>query len=128
MAMWRSANGIIMSAGRNGRIAPTHIFQLIGILPNDKCTYNRVKHAWINPLYMWDNAQKYMNSDRSLDELHEFRNDASSLKDWSEVSRTHAHPGGRVLYGIYDARRAPSGDTCKGIRRIMDSGPECGRD
>eukprot|EP00959_Pyramimonas_sp_CCMP1952_P444897 9315866-Pyramimonas_sp.AAC.1 len=36
MPIWRSANDIIMSAGRNGRIPPTHIVQLIGILPNDK--------------------------------------------------------------------------------------------
>eukprot|EP00959_Pyramimonas_sp_CCMP1952_P077223 1614207-Pyramimonas_sp.AAC.1 len=37
MAIWRSANDMIMSAGRNGRIPPTHIAQLIGVLPNDKC-------------------------------------------------------------------------------------------
>eukprot|EP00959_Pyramimonas_sp_CCMP1952_P200954 4202842-Pyramimonas_sp.AAC.1 len=36
MAIWRSANDIIMSAGLCGRIPATHIVQLIGILPNDK--------------------------------------------------------------------------------------------
>eukprot|EP00959_Pyramimonas_sp_CCMP1952_P110811 2318503-Pyramimonas_sp.AAC.1 len=30
---WRSANGIAMTAGRHGRAPPTHIVQLIGILP-----------------------------------------------------------------------------------------------
>eukprot|EP00959_Pyramimonas_sp_CCMP1952_P147118 3079200-Pyramimonas_sp.AAC.1 len=29
---WRSANDIVMTAGRNGRIPPTHVVQLIGIL------------------------------------------------------------------------------------------------
>eukprot|EP00959_Pyramimonas_sp_CCMP1952_P004015 84346-Pyramimonas_sp.AAC.1 len=31
---WRPANDIVMTAGRNGRILPIHIAQLIGILPN----------------------------------------------------------------------------------------------
>eukprot|EP00959_Pyramimonas_sp_CCMP1952_P173580 3627139-Pyramimonas_sp.AAC.1 len=32
--VWRSANDIVMTAGREGRIPPTHIVQLVGILPN----------------------------------------------------------------------------------------------
>eukprot|EP00959_Pyramimonas_sp_CCMP1952_P204434 4275223-Pyramimonas_sp.AAC.1 len=35
--IWRSANDIITSAGRIGSIPPTHIVQLIGILPNYQC-------------------------------------------------------------------------------------------
>eukprot|EP00959_Pyramimonas_sp_CCMP1952_P189381 3961461-Pyramimonas_sp.AAC.1 len=32
MQIWRSANDIIMSAGRGGRIPPTHVVQLIGAI------------------------------------------------------------------------------------------------
>eukprot|EP00959_Pyramimonas_sp_CCMP1952_P359802 7534034-Pyramimonas_sp.AAC.1 len=69
-----------MSAGRNGRIPPTHIVQFICTLPNDRCRYNRVGHAWINPLYLWDNDQKYPNSDLSIDDMYEFQNEASLLE------------------------------------------------
>eukprot|EP00959_Pyramimonas_sp_CCMP1952_P148626 3109477-Pyramimonas_sp.AAC.1 len=51
-----------------------------------------------------------MNSDLTLDELYEFQDDASLLKDWFipkplqvEVPRTDANPGYRVLCGIYAA-------------------------
>eukprot|EP00959_Pyramimonas_sp_CCMP1952_P388961 8149715-Pyramimonas_sp.AAC.1 len=71
-----------MSAGLNGRMSSTRIAQLIGILPSDKCRYNRVGHVWTTPLYLWDNDQKYPNSDLSIDDMYEFQNDASSLKDW----------------------------------------------
>eukprot|EP00959_Pyramimonas_sp_CCMP1952_P468585 9493481-Pyramimonas_sp.AAC.1 len=52
MAIWRSADDIIVSACRNGNTLPTHIVQLIGILPNGKCSYDRVGHVWTNPLCM----------------------------------------------------------------------------
>eukprot|EP00959_Pyramimonas_sp_CCMP1952_P458615 9476914-Pyramimonas_sp.AAC.1 len=69
-----------MSAGRNGRIPLTHIVQFIGILPNDKCRYNRMGHAWTNPLCLWGNDQKYRRSDLSIDDMYEFQDDSSSLK------------------------------------------------
>eukprot|EP00959_Pyramimonas_sp_CCMP1952_P117497 2456083-Pyramimonas_sp.AAC.1 len=81
MAIWRSANGIILLAGRNGRIPPTHIVQLLDILPNDKCRYSRAGHGWVNPLYLWDNDQKYRRNDLSIDDMCEFQSDASSLED-----------------------------------------------
>eukprot|EP00959_Pyramimonas_sp_CCMP1952_P104864 2191901-Pyramimonas_sp.AAC.1 len=37
-----SANDIVMTAGRDGRIPPTHIAQLIGILPGYNCQSNRL--------------------------------------------------------------------------------------
>eukprot|EP00959_Pyramimonas_sp_CCMP1952_P319660 6688765-Pyramimonas_sp.AAC.1 len=52
MPIWRSANYIIMSAGRDGRIPPTHIAPLIGILPNRICMYNRVGQIWVNPFIL----------------------------------------------------------------------------
>eukprot|EP00959_Pyramimonas_sp_CCMP1952_P423170 8864293-Pyramimonas_sp.AAC.2 len=82
MPIWRSANDSIMSAGRGGRIPPTHIVQLIGIPPDEYCRCNRVGHAWINPLYLWDNNEQYPCSDLSIERMYEIRNDASSLKDW----------------------------------------------
>eukprot|EP00959_Pyramimonas_sp_CCMP1952_P321422 6726024-Pyramimonas_sp.AAC.2 len=78
MAIWRSANDIIMTAGRKGIPPPTHIVQLIGILPNtNQCRYHRVGHAWVNPLYMWDNERRNRR-DATLDDLCEIPNDASS--------------------------------------------------
>eukprot|EP00959_Pyramimonas_sp_CCMP1952_P386279 8095581-Pyramimonas_sp.AAC.1 len=52
---WRAADDIVMTAGRDGRILPTHIVQLIGTLPDDnqQCTSIRI------------------------DEMYEIRNDAS---------------------------------------------------
>eukprot|EP00959_Pyramimonas_sp_CCMP1952_P450809 9438593-Pyramimonas_sp.AAC.1 len=70
-----------MSAGRNGRIPPTRIVQLIGIHPNGKCRYNRVGHAWINPLYLRHNDQEYPNSDLSIGDMYEFQSDESLLED-----------------------------------------------
>eukprot|EP00959_Pyramimonas_sp_CCMP1952_P291901 6105209-Pyramimonas_sp.AAC.1 len=81
MAIWRSANDIIMSAGQNGSIPPIHIVQLVGILPNDQCRYNRVGYVWLNPLCLRDNYHKYMSSGLSIQDMYESRNDASSLKD-----------------------------------------------
>eukprot|EP00959_Pyramimonas_sp_CCMP1952_P453332 9468061-Pyramimonas_sp.AAC.1 len=52
--IWRSANDIVMTAGRNGRILPTHIAQLIGILPSRSCLHNRVEQTWVNPSYFRD--------------------------------------------------------------------------
>eukprot|EP00959_Pyramimonas_sp_CCMP1952_P212958 4455839-Pyramimonas_sp.AAC.1 len=46
--VWRSANDIIMTAGRNGRIPQSHIVQLIGILPiSTQCAHDRVGQAWL---------------------------------------------------------------------------------
>eukprot|EP00959_Pyramimonas_sp_CCMP1952_P312914 6549930-Pyramimonas_sp.AAC.1 len=70
MASWRSADDIIMLAGRNGGILPTHIVLFIGILPNDKCWCNRVGHVWINPMYLWDSDPKCQRSDLSIDDMH----------------------------------------------------------
>eukprot|EP00959_Pyramimonas_sp_CCMP1952_P071046 1483243-Pyramimonas_sp.AAC.2 len=81
MPIWRSANDTIMSAGRDSRIPPTHIVQLIGILPDEQCRYNRVGQVWINPMYLWDTNQQLPCSDLSVQKMYMFRNDASSLKD-----------------------------------------------
>eukprot|EP00959_Pyramimonas_sp_CCMP1952_P404918 8486367-Pyramimonas_sp.AAC.1 len=81
VAVWRSATDFIKMAGRSGVLPPTHIVQLIGILPNsDQCKYSRVGHAWVNPLYMWDNERRNLR-DVTLGDLHEIPNYASSLKD-----------------------------------------------
>eukprot|EP00959_Pyramimonas_sp_CCMP1952_P068441 1428297-Pyramimonas_sp.AAC.1 len=69
-----------MTAGRHGRIPPTHIAQLIGILPGYNRQYNRVGQIWVNPLQLKDDNQKYTST--SSDEMYEVRNDASSFKNW----------------------------------------------
>eukprot|EP00959_Pyramimonas_sp_CCMP1952_P228502 4777244-Pyramimonas_sp.AAC.1 len=68
--VWRSANDIVVTAGRNGRIPPIHIVQLIGTLPSHICQCNRVGQ---------DDNQQYTRT--RIDELYEIRNDASSLKN-----------------------------------------------
>eukprot|EP00959_Pyramimonas_sp_CCMP1952_P068711 1434190-Pyramimonas_sp.AAC.1 len=78
--VWRSANDIVMTAGRHGRIPPTHIVQLIGILPEYHRQYNRVGQIWINPVLLEEDNQKYTST--RIDEMYEIRNDASSLNNW----------------------------------------------
>eukprot|EP00959_Pyramimonas_sp_CCMP1952_P077375 1617220-Pyramimonas_sp.AAC.1 len=78
--IWRLANDIVMTAGRNVRIPPTHIAQLIGILPSYTCQYNREGQIWVNPFYLRDSYQPHL-SDK-IEDLYEIRNGASSLKDW----------------------------------------------
>eukprot|EP00959_Pyramimonas_sp_CCMP1952_P089807 1879361-Pyramimonas_sp.AAC.1 len=68
-----------MAAGRHGRIPPTHVVQLIGILPGYNRQYNRVGRMWINSLYLKDDNQKYTST--RTDEMYEVRNDAPSLKN-----------------------------------------------
>eukprot|EP00959_Pyramimonas_sp_CCMP1952_P111794 2338372-Pyramimonas_sp.AAC.1 len=77
---WRSANGVVMTAGRNGRIPPTHIVQLIGILPNRTCQHRRVGQIWVNPLYLKGDNQPCTST--RLDDMYEIRNDASALRTW----------------------------------------------
>eukprot|EP00959_Pyramimonas_sp_CCMP1952_P056941 1188915-Pyramimonas_sp.AAC.1 len=50
-----------MTAGQNGRVLPTHIAQLIGILPSPDC------HNLPYP---------------SIEDMYEIRNGASSLRNW----------------------------------------------
>eukprot|EP00959_Pyramimonas_sp_CCMP1952_P216692 4531762-Pyramimonas_sp.AAC.1 len=71
-----------MSAGRGGRIPPTHIVQLIGILPNHNCMYNRAGQIWVDPLYLRDSHQPYQGGNFSIEKIYEYRNDASALKCW----------------------------------------------
>eukprot|EP00959_Pyramimonas_sp_CCMP1952_P086523 1809829-Pyramimonas_sp.AAC.1 len=75
--IWRSANDIVMTAGWNGRIPPTHIVQLIGILPCYTCQCNRVGQR--------DSNQPYPSG--KIEDMYEIRNDASSLKEWF-ISKT----------------------------------------
>eukprot|EP00959_Pyramimonas_sp_CCMP1952_P192818 4031949-Pyramimonas_sp.AAC.1 len=78
--IWRSANDVVMTAGRNGRIPPTHIVQLIGILPSTDCQINRVGQVWVNPFIFA--GQQSAVSDGKMEEMHEIRNGASSLRNW----------------------------------------------
>eukprot|EP00959_Pyramimonas_sp_CCMP1952_P403987 8465136-Pyramimonas_sp.AAC.1 len=78
--IWRPANDIAMTAGRNGRIPSTRIAQLIGILPCYTCQYNCVGQIWVNILYLRDSNQPY--SSGNVEDKCEIRNDASSLNDW----------------------------------------------
>eukprot|EP00959_Pyramimonas_sp_CCMP1952_P214330 4484879-Pyramimonas_sp.AAC.1 len=71
-----------MSAGHDGRMPPTHVVQLIGILPKRYCRCNRVGKIWVNPLYFRDNNQPCQGGNISIEEMYEYRKDASSLKDW----------------------------------------------
>eukprot|EP00959_Pyramimonas_sp_CCMP1952_P385436 8077797-Pyramimonas_sp.AAC.1 len=58
-----------MTAGNKGRIPPSHIVQVIGILPNKtQCRHDRVGHVWINPLYIKDNEQGNLRADNFLPE------------------------------------------------------------
>eukprot|EP00959_Pyramimonas_sp_CCMP1952_P060118 1256262-Pyramimonas_sp.AAC.1 len=71
-----------MSAGRGGRIPPTHIVQLIGILPSHDCRCNRVGQIWANPLYLRDSNRPYHGGNISTGKMYGYRNDASCLKYW----------------------------------------------
>eukprot|EP00959_Pyramimonas_sp_CCMP1952_P429533 8995724-Pyramimonas_sp.AAC.1 len=101
--VWRPANDIVMTAGRNGRIPPTHIAQSIGILPNHMCKYNSVGQIWINSVYLKDDNQPYTGT--GIDDMYETRNDASSSRNRFipdtpiPVSYTHlrAHETGAYL-------------------------------
>eukprot|EP00959_Pyramimonas_sp_CCMP1952_P024962 523830-Pyramimonas_sp.AAC.1 len=56
--VWRSANDIIMTSGIQGRILPSHIVQLIGIMPYcAQCKYDRVGQVWVNELHLEDNER-----------------------------------------------------------------------
>eukprot|EP00959_Pyramimonas_sp_CCMP1952_P316735 6629849-Pyramimonas_sp.AAC.1 len=78
--VWRSANDIVMTAGRFGRIPLTRTAQLIGILPNHICQYNRAGQIWFNPFYLRGDDQPYPNM--RIDDTYETRNDASYLRNW----------------------------------------------
>eukprot|EP00959_Pyramimonas_sp_CCMP1952_P355999 7455749-Pyramimonas_sp.AAC.1 len=62
--MWLSANDVVMAAGQNGRIPPTHIVQVMGILPSPGCQFNRVGQSG------------------KIEDMYEIRNDASSSRNW----------------------------------------------
>eukprot|EP00959_Pyramimonas_sp_CCMP1952_P105808 2212293-Pyramimonas_sp.AAC.2 len=53
----RSVNDVIMTAGWEGGVPPSHNDQLIGILPNrTQCRHDRVGQVWINLLYIEDTS------------------------------------------------------------------------
>eukprot|EP00959_Pyramimonas_sp_CCMP1952_P015743 332986-Pyramimonas_sp.AAC.1 len=67
--MWRSASDIVMTAGRHGMIPPTHIVQLIGVLPGYNCQCDRVGQKRIHPIYVKSDNQQYTNI--RIDEMYE---------------------------------------------------------
>eukprot|EP00959_Pyramimonas_sp_CCMP1952_P182400 3814002-Pyramimonas_sp.AAC.1 len=68
-----------MTAGRNGRVPPTHIVQLIGMLPSYTCQCSRAGQVWVNSLYSRDSDQPH--SSGKIEDMYEIRNDASFLKE-----------------------------------------------
>eukprot|EP00959_Pyramimonas_sp_CCMP1952_P391359 8201550-Pyramimonas_sp.AAC.1 len=74
--IWRSANDIVMTAGRNGGNPPTHIAQLIGILSSHACHHNRAGQVWINPLYLRADNQPLPSV--KIHDMYDIRNAAPS--------------------------------------------------